>query len=404
MRWRILALLFLARIGLGIQFQTLASVGDDLVVAYGLDYAGIGLLIGLFMAPGLVLALPAGFFGRFASDRILAGLGLAALAVGGVVSGAAPDGWTIGLGRVLAGAGFLFATLYFTKMVADWFEGREIATAMSILVMSWPFGIAMGQVGHAWLAEAYGWRVPFQAASVYCALAALGVFLLYRPPNDLPPARTGAPLRLSGQEWRLVLCAGIAWGVFNAGYVLYLSFGPSMLVSLGQSALSAAGIVSVGSWLMIFSGALCGQIADRFGRRETILTVCMAAAVAALILLGVPQAGLTASLLFGLIGLAPAGVIVALAGEAIRPERRAFGMGIFFTVYYAIMTAAPPIAGAIFDATAHSQGPLVFGMVLFASVVPAALAFRYFKTGGLFAAAVIPQAKEATESPFERPY
>ena len=114
----------------------MASVDDNLVVAFGLDYAAIGLLIGLFMAPGLVLALPAGFAGGCASDRALAGLGLLALAMGGIVSGTAADGWAIGLGRVLAGAGFLFMTLYFTKMVADWFVGREIATAMAILVMS----------------------------------------------------------------------------------------------------------------------------------------------------------------------------------------------------------------------------------------------------------------------------
>ena len=61
MRWRILGLLFLARIGLGIQFQTVASVGDDLIVAFGFNYADIGFLIGLFMAPGLFLALPAGY-------------------------------------------------------------------------------------------------------------------------------------------------------------------------------------------------------------------------------------------------------------------------------------------------------------------------------------------------------
>ena len=81
MRWRILALLFLARIGMGFQFQTLASVGDDLVVAFGLDYAGVGLLIGLFMAPGVVLAIPAGFSGRYLSDRVLAALGLSAHAL-----------------------------------------------------------------------------------------------------------------------------------------------------------------------------------------------------------------------------------------------------------------------------------------------------------------------------------
>lgn len=41
----------------------MASVGGDLSDAFGLDNAEIGLMIGLFMAPGLFLALPAGFSG-----------------------------------------------------------------------------------------------------------------------------------------------------------------------------------------------------------------------------------------------------------------------------------------------------------------------------------------------------
>jgi len=385
MRWRILALLFLARIGLGFQFQTLASVGDNLVVAFGLDYAGIGFLIGLFMAPGLFLALPAGYWGRFVSDRYMVVFGLGALALGGVVSSAATESWMIGLGRVFAGVGFLFTTLYFTKMIADWFEGREIATAMSILVMSWPFGIAMGQVGHAWLADAYGWRIPFQAASVYCLIAALGVLLFYKAPHDLPAVKSDPIPRLSAQEWRLVLCAASAWGVFNAAYVTYLSFGPKVLESLGQTALASAGIISVGSWLMILSGALCGQIADRFGRRNSILAVCMGGAVISLLLLGLPGFGLSASVLFGLIGMAPAGVIMALAGQALRPQVRAFGMGIFFTVYYAIMMTSPPAAGAILDVTGSAQGPIWLAMILYALVVPLAFAFQYFKTGSSLA-------------------
>ncbi|SDZ56622.1 hypothetical protein SAMN05444004_12230 [Jannaschia faecimaris] len=92
---------------------------------------------------------------------------------------------------------------------------------------------------------------------------------------------------------------------------------------------------------MILPGALCGQVADRFGRRDTILTVCMASSVAALLLLGLRRAGLGVSLLFGLVGMAPAGVIMALAGEALRAGQRAFGMGVFFTVYYAIMITSP---------------------------------------------------------------
>ncbi|MEP1354496.1 MAG: MFS transporter [Tateyamaria sp.] len=381
MRWRILTLLFFARIGMGLQFQTLASVGDGLIVAFGLDYASVGLLIGLFMAPGLILALPAGYLGRLISDRDMAVLGLMALAVGGLVSALAGGSAGIGAGRVIAGIGFLVINLYFTKMVADWFEGREIATAMSILVMSWPFGIAMGQVGHAWVADLYGWRVPFQIASVYCLLAASAVFFFYRARSDLPAVKSGGAGRLTRQEWLLVLCASGAWGVFNAAYVTYLSFGPKVLQDLGQTAIAAAGVISVGSWLMIGSGALCGQIVDRFGRRNLVLTVCMSAAVIALWLLSQPGAGLAASLLFGLVGMAPAGVIMALAGLALRPEVRAFGMGVFFTIYYAIMLATPPAAGAILDATGQAQGPIWLAMILFACVVPLAIGFKYVKAG-----------------------
>lgn len=383
MRWRILALLFAARVGLGFQFQTMGAVGGALTDAFGLDNAQLGMMIGLFMAPGLFLALPAGFSGRFASDRVLAGLGLGALALGSALSAMASGPAGIGFGRVLSGVGFLFATLYFTKMVADWFEGREIATAMSILVMSWPFGIAMGQVGHTWLAEVHGWRAPFAVAAIWCALAALAILTLYRPPQGLPSRAASRIKGLLRREWGLIVLAGIAWGVFNAGYVVYLSFGPGMLEAQGMGTLAAASVISVGSWLMILSGAACGQIADRFGRRETILAVCMASAILAMILLSLPGAGLAASLLFGLVGMAPAGVIMALAGQAVAPERRAFGMGVFFTIYYAIMTASPPAAGWLVDRTGAPDSAILFGAALFALVVPLVVLFRMLDTRAL---------------------
>lgn len=380
MRWRILALLFLARIGLGFQFQTVASVGDGLVLAFGLDYAAIGLLIGLFMAPGLILALPAGYLGRLISDRNLVGLGLAALAIGGFLSSFASNSWGVGLGRVIAGAGFLFSNLYFTKMVADWFEGREIATAMSILVMSWPLGIAMGQVGHVWMAETHGWRLPFQVASCYCFVAAFAIFALYRQPQTISHMHNRVGAKMNTQEWYLTLCAGGAWAFFNAAYVIYLSFGPKVLESLGQSTFSAAGTVSVGSWLMAASAVLCGLVVDRFGHRTLVISVCMLGGGAGLCLLGLPGAGLLASVLFGLLGIAPAGVIMALAGMALRPEVRAFGMGVFFTIYFAIMLAVPPVAGALLDATGQPMTPILLGIALLASVVPLVLVFKLIKS------------------------
>jgi MFS family permease len=105
----------------------------------------------------------------------------------------------------------------------------------------------------------------------------------------------------------------------------------------------------------------------------------MACAIGALVLLRLPGAGVGASILFGLIGMAPAGVIMAMAGQAMRPQVRAFGMGVFFTVYYACMLLGPTIAGAILDATGNAQAPLWLAMILFAAVVPLGFAFQSLK-------------------------
>ena len=59
-RWAMLALLFATRVGLGFQFQTMGSVADPVAARLGLSGAETGTLIGLFLIPGLVLAIPAG--------------------------------------------------------------------------------------------------------------------------------------------------------------------------------------------------------------------------------------------------------------------------------------------------------------------------------------------------------
>ena len=74
---------------------------------------------------------------------------------------------------------------------------------------------------------------------------------------------------------------------------------------------------------------------------------------------------------------------MALAGQAVAPERRAFGMGVFFTVYYAIMTASPPVAGWLLDRTGAPDSAILFGATLFALVFPVALLFRVLKTRAL---------------------
>ncbi len=375
-RWRILFLLFFARIGLGFQFQTLGSVASELVGQLGLNYTEVGSLIGFFMVPGMILALPAGFAGRFMSDRFVVGLGLLALAAGGGLAAVADSFNLFAAGRMICGTGFVLSTIFFTKIVADWFSGRELATAMGILVMSWPFGIAMGQIGNGWLAVNFDWRWAFVVASLYCLMGGLLVMFLCREAPGTARPNASFHFTLNRNEVVLTLIASLVWSFFNAGYVVYLSFAPRVLETGGYETVSALGVISIASWVMIFSGTLCGQVADRSGRHDAVLYVCMAAAMSALMLLFVAPLAVPSSLLFGLMGMAPAGVIMALTGSAMRPENRALGMGLFFSIYFVIQAPAPTIAGWLYDRTANAFWPIVFAIALFFATAVANMAYR----------------------------
>ena len=376
-RWLMLALCFATRVGLGFQFQTLGSVADPLAREMHFSFSEIGTLIGLFFVPGLVLSLPAGVAGRWASDRTLIASGLLALAFGGAADALARGFDLFAIGRLLCGAGFVFSTIFFAKMVADWFAGREIATAMAVLVMSWPFGIAMGQVMHGWLATTEHWRMAFVIAALYCLAGAVLVLLFCRPPPRAAAATAPTSTWLSRREWILVLIAAFVWAAFNAAYLVWASFAADVLTSRGMNAIEAASIVSVASWLLIASGALAGVIADRTGRAGLVLTVCMAVAIACLVALPWPGWALPVSIAAGLIGFAPAGLVMALTGEAMAPHKRAFGMGVFFSAWFLMTAPAPAIAGWLRDRTGDAYAPMVFAIVAIVLTVAGYGAFRW---------------------------
>ena len=89
--WLILAAVALARIGFGYQFQTVATLGPDLIRLFRLDYTTLGTLIGAFMLLGGFLALPLGLLARRFGDRLVLGGGLALMVLGPLISAVAAD-------------------------------------------------------------------------------------------------------------------------------------------------------------------------------------------------------------------------------------------------------------------------------------------------------------------------
>src|ERR1700678_908704 len=125
------------------QFQSVAAVAPLLGHAFGVGLADIGILIGLYFTPGIALALPGGAIGQRFGDKTTL-LGALVLMLTGGRAMAASDSWSVQIaGRLVAGSGGVLLNVQMTKMVADWFAGKEMATAMAVFVNSWPAGVAI---------------------------------------------------------------------------------------------------------------------------------------------------------------------------------------------------------------------------------------------------------------------
>lgn len=220
---------------------------------------------------------------------------------------------------------------------------------------------------------------PFVVASLCSAVAAVAVAWVYRPPPTAGASAGPQINRLPKYELLLTLVAAAAWGLFNAGYVVYLSFAPKVLESQGYGTTQAAAVVSIASWVMILSVTFIGRIADRTGRHAVVLCLCMAVAVASLLLLRHAEWSVALSLAFGLLGMAPAGIIMALTAQSMAPQRRAFGMGVFLSFYFVIQTVAPPLAGWLFDRSGEPFVAIKFASALFAATAVCHIGFGLLK-------------------------
>ncbi|WP_029582050.1 CynX/NimT family MFS transporter [Bradyrhizobium sp. URHD0069] len=363
-RWGILAVLFTVRATMAFQFQSVAAVAPLLGSEFGIGLADIGVLIGLYFAPGVGLALPGGAIGQRFGDKTTVLGALLLMLVGSAVMAFAAS-WSIQIaGRLVAGAGGVILSVQLTKMVTDWFAGREIATAMAIFVNSWPAGVAISLLALPLIGTAYG------VGAVHLGVAALigcGIVLLaigYRSPAGSGVTSTTTTLRLDRNAGVAVIAAGLIWGLFNVGFAIIFSFGPSMLVERGWSIAAAGSTISIVLWLAVGSVPLGGFLADRTKRPEFILIAsCI---VFAMLMIALPRsdAVLPIIIALGLVCGQPAGPIMSLPARVLQPQTRAIGMGVFFTVFYVCMMLGPVIGGACAKWTDSAVAAFDFGALM----------------------------------------
>jgi len=366
-RWFILAALFLARSALGYQYQSVASVSPLLVEDLGINFAEVGALIGFYSLLGIASALPAGMLGLRFGDTRIALIGAAMMAAGGFVMGLGDSYEIASLGRILSGSGGVLITVLMTKIVADWFSGREIVTALAILMNSWPVGIALGLVSQGAIAEAWGWQAVFLSTGFAC-LAGMGLVALVaraQPERaEIPTAFRPATVwrwTISRREAVLVSLAGCVWILYNSGFIMIVSFAPAMLVERDFNIAEAGALISIGTWVYMFAIPIGGWLSERLQRPNVTMIGCFV--LAALIVAAVPFVE-SVVVVFALAGIfvgIPTGNVMALTVETVRAENRNMGMGLYYSFHYIGLTFIPMIAGWSLDLSGSTAAPMLVG-------------------------------------------
>jgi MFS family permease len=282
-RWLILAVLTFARTAMGFQFQSVAAVSPFLLDQFQMSYAALGTLVGLYLLPGIAVALPGGVLAQRFGDKRIVCVGLAAMTFGGALMGATESSSALAAGRVVSGAGAVLLNVLVTKMVADWFQGRESATALGILITSWPLGIAIALVVLPAFTNAFSWPAAMYATAAVSAAALALVAISYRAPT---PSHATEPGRfqfgLTGHELRLAMLAGLVWTFYNVGFIVVLAFGPDFLIATGHKAAAASAIVSTVSWVIIPALPIGAWLAERVGRPDVTMIACFLLATLAI--------------------------------------------------------------------------------------------------------------------------
>ncbi len=343
-RWGVLAVLFFVRATMAVQFQSVAAVAPILSADFGVSLADIGILVGLYWVPAVVLALPGGAIGQRFGDKTTVIAGLLLMIAGGCMM-AFSSQWIGQIsGRLVAGVGGVLMAVLMTKMVADWFAGKELATAMAMFVNSWPIGIAASLLVLPPIGVTYGSGVVNLAVVGLIAIAAGLLAVAYRSPSaSTGTAPSSGPLGFHTAV--AVICAGLVWGLYNIGFVMIFSFGPSMLVERGWSIPAAASAISIVLWLSAVSVPLGGLLADRTGRPGGVMVSCFL--VTALLMLAATRTDAVILIVFALGALSglAAGPIMSLPARVLQPDTRALGMGVFFTISYIGLVIGPSLGG-----------------------------------------------------------
>jgi predicted MFS family arabinose efflux permease len=373
-RWIILAILVAARAATGFQFQSVGSSAQMLMRDLAIDYSQIGMLLGAYLLPGVVVAFPAGLLGRRFREKTLGLAGLTLMVISGVALGCSESFVVALVARTIGGIGATIVVLVAAKTTTDWFDSREIVLAMSILQMSWPFGAMLALPVQAFVGQLWGWPAVMMSGA-FGAGAALCAFAFVSASPQATPVTTIDRAKLPGAVLLPVMIAGIVWGAMNLACILFFSYAPLLMVARGSSPTAAASLTSLAIWLTILAIPSGGYLVYRLGKPIAAIASCALIAALALTLFVAGSYATISCLIFGVAVGPLSGAILSLPTQVLNPGQRSVGFGVFYTWFYILMAVGPSLVGRLQDIWQSPSAGLIAAAALLVVAVPLSLSF-----------------------------
>lgn len=383
-RWVALGFLFVIGLTAPIQFQSVAALAPFLIREVGLSYTDIGVLLGLYMLPGVFLAAPSGPLAAWIGDRMTLVLGMVLMAGSAAVFAATESFAVMAACRLVGGAGAVAVSVLLPKLVTDWFHGREIATAMAMIASSVGFGIGVSMALMPAIAAPTSWQTAVLVNGALCLVAIALLLGVYRD-DAAAGAKPGEPAllwRIDRRELSLSLLAGGGRGLFSAGYAIFIGFVPPLLIAQGMTPVGAGQLASVAALTSLVSVPLGGYLSDRTGKPDYFVIGGSISTALMCVLVPYVAPALLWVLLFGFLRGGCTGGLMSLPSQVLRPESRTTGFAVVSAVYFACMAILPPVAGWLLDTTGSPAAPLLFAAGLWAAITAVLLSFRWLQRLG----------------------
>jgi predicted MFS family arabinose efflux permease len=235
-RWYVLVVLMLAYTLNFLDRQIMGILLEPIRKEFGLADWQLGVIVGVgFALIYCTLSLLVAAITETANRARMLALAVGFWSLMTAACGLAWNSWSLLAARFGVGLGEAGGSPASQSLISDIFAKHERARALSVWGLGAPFGTAIGVIGGAAVAQAYGWRTAFYAAGLPGLALAVLVYLTIRDPRPkmAAPARRLAsvgPLSLSILRQPTLLIAG--FGVSIGTMVSYCSvlWGPSYFI------------------------------------------------------------------------------------------------------------------------------------------------------------------------------